>query len=56
MTPKARKEAIELVASLKRHILALEALTGHQAEIDACKKAVDRLKQRLEELPEEISN
>ena len=49
MNPQERDTAFELIASLERQISTLETLLNHKAEIEACKKAIDRLKSRLDE-------
>ena len=51
--PKSTRQAnVTLIDSLERQIAALEQLTGHETEIDACKRAVERLNERLEEIPQ----
>jgi hypothetical protein len=42
-----RHQTLELLASLERQMAALVKLTGHQSEIAACQKAIERLKERL---------
>jgi hypothetical protein len=43
-----REKAMQLIASMEQHILDLEKLQGHAEEIEACKAAIERLKDLLQ--------
>lgn len=42
-----RRKVDETIASLERQIILLEKLIGHEAEIAACKKAIEDLRKFL---------
>jgi hypothetical protein len=42
-----RKEIEASIAALERQIAALGETVGHRAEIDACKRAIERLRSAL---------
>jgi len=42
-----QQKAMKLITSMEQHILDLEKLEGHVEEIDACKQAIERLRNLL---------